>query len=144
MTDKKCAKCKQVKDVSEFTRQSNLKDGLASYCRECFKPYKKSVTPEKQRIARLKHKYGVTPDFVKELLESQNNICAICGTSDWGYQGPHIDHDHTTGNIRGILCHNCNTGLGYFGDDTTKLLSALRYINASKKKLIPLPQPKMF
>jgi hypothetical protein len=59
---------------------------------------------------------------------AQNSVCAICGSDRWGHKGPAIDHDHITGSIRGILCSNCNQGLGRFHDDPARLLAAARYL----------------
>lgn len=62
-------------------------------------------------------------------LTGQGSHCAICGTVALDGKAWHIDHDHTTGVVRGILCPNCNLGLGVFQDDTSRLASAISYLH---------------
>jgi hypothetical protein len=62
-------------------------------------------------------------------LEKQGNKCGICGRLEpLGKGGWHLDHDHITGRIRGLLCHHCNVGLGHFGDSQEMLLRAVRWL----------------
>jgi hypothetical protein len=63
------------------------------------------------------------------LLAAQGGRCAIC-VGEWtGHHiAPHIDHDHATGKVRGLLCVNCNNGLGRFGDDPRRLRAAAQYL----------------
>lgn len=76
--------------------------------------------------------YGVTPEQFEQMLATQGGVCAICGTDQWDSKGrgPNVDHDHTTGKVRGILCNSCNNGLGRFRDDTALLLAAVKYLEA--------------
>lgn len=62
------------------------------------------------------------------LMESQGRACAICRTQEWGAKGPQVDHCHTNGHVRGLLCNNCNNGLGRFKDDPARLLAAAAYL----------------
>lgn len=62
-----------------------------------------------------------------QLREAQGNLCAICHRPQAFALG--VDHDHATGRIRGLLCRNCNQGLGYFADDPERLLRAISYLN---------------
>jgi hypothetical protein len=72
---------------------------------------------------------GLTPSDYDEALTAQGGRCAICGTDDPGNgKAWHIDHDHLTGAVRGLLCHNCNTGLGQFVHDPTLLRIAAVYV----------------
>lgn len=78
-------------------------------------------------------KYGVGVLFVRELLEAQSGVCAICKTEGFKmleghYSGLNLDHCHNTGQVRGLLCHNCNRGLGLFKDNTDYLRSAISYL----------------
>lgn len=85
--------------------------------------------PEYERKRKCKQRYGVTFDEVKQLLESQDNKCAICEKyiPGLGLNG-YIDHDHSTGKIRGILCPSCNTILGLSHDNINLLLKAIKYL----------------
>jgi hypothetical protein len=63
------------------------------------------------------------------LLAAQGGICAICGGPPTGMgKSYHVDHDHETGIVRGLLCSNCNTALGLLGDDPSRLAAAIRYL----------------
>lgn len=76
-----------------------------------------------------------TTNIYYELLEKQNNTCAICFTLDPKTKNKKwcVDHDHNAGNIRGLLCSNCNLGLGHFQDNTTFLCQAVNYLGGEKK-----------
>ena len=63
------------------------------------------------------YRHGLSQVAFDALLGSQGGACAICRKIDWNGRGPHIDHDHVTGKIRGILCHHCNLALGHIRDD---------------------------
>jgi len=83
---------------------------------------------------RLRKKYGIGLDQYNTLLEAQGNVCAICGKSEKGiFNGSPkimaVDHNHQTGEIRGILCSNCNGALGMIGDDIAILKKAIIYLN---------------
>ena len=77
---------------------------------------------------KLEGKYGITIDDYEHLLHAQNGVCAICGGVQRGVRPMGVDHNHTTGKVRGILCSECNTGLGKFGDDIELLQAALAYL----------------
>lgn len=70
-------------------------------------------------------RYGITTSIYNTRLEEQGNRCAICRKV---LDNPHIDHDHKTKEFRGILCSNCNTGLGMFLDDIRILSNAIVYL----------------
>lgn len=65
------------------------------------------------------------------MLEQFGNTCGICGAteSSGGKKQLHVDHDHTTGKIRGLLCNHCNLGIGHFKDDTELLQAAIKYLS---------------
>lgn len=70
-------------------------------------------------------KMGMTPKDYYDALKQQLGICAICSIR---MLAPHIDHDHTTGKFRGLLCNNCNRGIGLLGDSKRVLRSAIDYL----------------
>ena len=83
-----------------------------------------------QRDYWLLKQFGITPDDYKKMLEGQNGKCAICGAIESHSKGHRlaVDHDHETGKIRGLLCHNCNVGLGNFKDSPDLIRSAIEYL----------------
>jgi hypothetical protein len=83
------------------------------------------------RASQLRSKFGVTLEWYEGQLHKQGYACALCGAANPTGRGAfHVDHDHTTGTIRGLLCHGCNTGIGSFGENTNNLLSAIRYLSS--------------
>lgn len=81
----------------------------------------------------LKRKYGITAIEYKELLEKQNNKCAICSINqDDLNKKLSVDHCHKTNKVRGLLCTNCNVALGQINDDISLLLSAINYLEINK------------
>lgn len=114
-----CLDCKKIFDIKEFPELLQY----GSYrCRNCL-----SSKNHKYQIAKL----GCTKEKFQELLELQNNKCAIC-KSDFGHISKNgvksrlaVDHDHTTNHIRGLLCGRCNRGLGYLKEEN--LCQALIY-----------------
>lgn len=75
---------------------------------------------------RLVHRYGITVDQYKEMLEKQKNLCAICKKSK--EEKLSVDHCHKTKKVRGLLCGSCNRGLGMFMDDIDLLRNAIEYL----------------
>jgi Recombination endonuclease VII len=76
------------------------------------------------RHYHLKRRYGIGATEVEHLIGAQGDACAICDRP----HPQHVDHDHATGLVRGILCFNCNGGLGQFGDDPERLYRAAFYL----------------
>jgi len=105
------------------------------YEKDYSRQYRQSVKVKKQRVKNqtrydLKRKFGITPEQKQEMLENQNYACAICKTTEPRGRGDwHVDHNHTTGKVRGLLCALCNVGLGSFKDQPLFLQSAIDYLN---------------
>lgn len=121
---KTCNECQNKKDISEFSKQSNNIDKLSHQCKSC------------ERERRLKQKFGIGHDYYEELLKSQDGLCPICSKQlvfigNKVYND--IDHDHTTGKVRGVLCHNCNLMLGLAKDNTQTLLNAIHYLEKHRQ-----------
>ena len=80
---------------------------------------------------KLKSRYGLSTEDYELILDSQDGVCAICRTEDPGHHGRfYIDHCHKTGDIRGLLCSRCNTGLGLFLDNPERLSAAIAYLSS--------------
>jgi len=120
--------------MEEFHKDSSSKRGFAFYCKECAKKkgrdwYKANGRkPEQERESRLLREYGITSAEFTELLRSQKSKCQICSVPLVGGHQTHIDHDHKSKKIRGILCTNCNRGLGHFQDSILNLRNAIEYL----------------
>ena len=78
-----------------------------------------------RREKHLKSFYGLTPEEYDLLVVSNNNLCGICNTKP---NKLYVDHCHTSGNVRGLLCQQCNTMLGMAKDNITTLRNAIRYL----------------
>ncbi len=77
---------------------------------------------------RLKRKYGITLNEYNYRLKLQMSRCAICGRKPSKTRRLDVDHSHKTKKVRGLLCHKCNRGLSWFGDDPDVLRSAAHYL----------------
>lgn len=107
-----------------------------SYCSECKRIRTKEsrtknpkLTAAYSRRSKMRRWYGLEESEYNQLFNSQNGKCAICYKElERISRSTHIDHCHKTGDVRGILCHHCNTAIGLFGDDTEKLMAAIKYL----------------
>jgi hypothetical protein len=94
-----------------------------------------------QKNSVLKSLYGITLADYEIMAAAQGNVCAICGQQEVRksrYGGTcrlHVDHDHETGAIRGIICHGCNSGLGLFRDSVDLLEKAKQYLLRTAKEV---------
>lgn len=89
-------------------------------------------TPEgklRQRAGHLKRKFGMTIEQYDAMLEAQGGGCSICGRPPRDDISLHVDHDHSTGKVRGILCFRCNNALADFNEDATVLQKAIGYLS---------------
>jgi len=83
---------------------------------------------EKAGWRRLKSNFGITKEDYETLFEAQHGVCASCGKSEPNGRRLAVDHDHDTDKIRGLLCTNCNTGIGLLGDTLDGLRKAEKYL----------------
>ena len=123
--DKRCPRCNEVKSSGDFHRNRSSVDGLHWVCKPCNKvsgAYRKKV--EERRRFRL---YNITREEVDALRAHQNDRCAICGDQFIGMSF-HIDHDHETDQVRGLLCGKCNTALGLLRDSHRVVARAVEYL----------------
>ncbi len=130
-----CSKCKHNKPLSEFSKHKSGKLGVYHYCKTCHSEQRKNTyNYSKSRNRRILNSYGIDINTVETMYMSQNKCCKICNkeypvVSKHG--GLYIDHCHTTGKVRGLLCSKCNGLLGACNDDITILKSAIDYITNS-------------
>jgi len=84
--------------------------------------------PEKRRARKLKKNYNLSLAEYENILIKQGGVCAICRKRGWNLRRPHIDHDHITNKVRGILCSNCNTALGLIAEDPKRAWAMASYL----------------
>lgn len=148
---KKCYSCKEEKTIESFHNDRSRKDGKNPLCKVCHtanvsrcyrrNPEIKKASIKKWREANKERvdetgwkfgikQYGITPEIYFQMLEEQDNKCAICFTTEPGAKKKRfsVDHCHKTGRVRGLLCQYCNKALGGFMDNTEILGSAIKYI----------------
>lgn len=129
MDTKSCTKCGETKALTDFYRNAKRKDGLQYQCKVCQKSYAAAYyMTEASRDKVLLKLYGITAQRYDELNEAQGGKCGICGKVCVTGNRLAVDHDHGTGEVRGLLCLNCNQGLGKFFDDITLLSNAIEYL----------------
>ena len=112
-THKYCPSCNTYHTLDKFSKQTATKDGLQGKCKMCFRIYQRARS------------YGLSEKHFRLLLVSQNYECAICGKLDRNLV---VDHNHTTGKVRGLLCSPCNTGIGLLQDSVEVLRRAEGYL----------------
>ena len=121
VAERKCYACKQVKDSSEFAKDRTSPGGISYDCKAC------------RREQRLLKEYGISEEQYLSMLNAQEGRCWICGIH-CSEKKLHIDHDHTTGIVRGLLCGNCNRGLGLFTENKQSLEKAIRYLTRFEER----------
>lgn len=151
---KVCPGCQEHKELTQFYKSKSFANGYESYCKKCrnakYEKYRvrskeemarrsrewRAKNPERTRDYFLKMNYGAEPGTYDSLLAAQNGGCAICKKGETGGRGKHfrLDHCHTTGIIRGLLCNNCNFGLGHFFDSPELLSAAISYLAERRAK----------
>ena len=105
----------------EQARANRLKHGRADKASSEYKEYTREI--------HIKRKYNLSIERYNEMLTEQNNKCFICGYEFGQKQGDiYVDHCHTTKQVRGLLCQPCNSGIGYFKDNTDSLQKAIDYL----------------
>lgn len=137
---KECRSCRVSQPVTEFWNDKRSKDGLGSYCKPCARERHnawRKANPDKirknwnsasQRHVRAtgwrwKH-YRLTEEAFNAMLVASGGRCAICHKE----RELVVDHDHATGEVRGLLCHHCNKALGFLGDSVAVATAAVLYL----------------
>ena len=114
-----CARCRVIKPLDAFARAPRQRDGRNCYCKDC--------NNRRQREQHPVLRYGLTQQQVATLIESQGGVCAICEERP----AVHVDHDHVSGEVRGVLCFPCNAALGQFRDRIDILARAAKYLETT-------------
>jgi hypothetical protein len=132
--------CGQIKPISQFYTSNLITDTLKSECRTCLSAKQKSkrrLNPGHHRAMdrrfNIKYKFGITLRDYESLLSRQNGVCAICKRPETSrrlgkLRQLGVDHSHSTGTNRGLLCSACNVAIGYFGESIELLEAAIKYL----------------
>lgn len=118
-----CTGCRKRKALDLFgtTKAGNPRPR----CRACVRASSQRSYARNRQAARLRQDARVYGISVEEVERLRQTPCEVCGSP-----GEAIDHDHTSGRLRGSLCQMCNRGLGHFGDDVDRLRAAIAYLEA--------------
>jgi hypothetical protein len=132
-----CNTCKEEKDETAFYFSGNY---IYHHCKKCnsekskqWYQINKDIKKESSLKWHYKSKYGLTFEQRQALFDKQEGKCAVCNC-DVHLDGTKnatqavIDHCHTSGKVRGVLCNTCNQGLGFFKDDVTVIQNAIKYL----------------
>lgn len=150
-----CKRCLQEKplDAFQFRKETGKYRGVCIACisADNLKRYRSKTSTRsahwEAHVRNVLKKYGLTQEGYENLWEKQEGHCAICETpmERWGKRvgkGVNstqavIDHDHSTGKVRGLLCNLCNSGLGKFKDDPYTLRKAIIYLEDNNETTAP-------
>jgi hypothetical protein len=117
-----------------------MRRGFSSHCKECHREstrkWRERNREKEKELRRRRYdplkgklrKYGLSISEYEALINSQDNRCAICGVEGNG-EALNIDHCHETGKVRGLLCRDCNLGIGRLKDDVVLLQRAIEYLS---------------
>lgn len=145
---KACGTCKQEKELTDFNIQNirtgkpttNCKICVRNYTHEWYRKYKTEIlvrrraaySPKLNKNGVLKRLFGISLADYNIMLANQKGGCKICCfIPKEGEKQLAVDHNHKTGKVRGLLCNNCNNGLGRFKDSFVLLSKALNYLQVS-------------
>ena len=116
--NKFCPGCESKKPLDAFSRSKSNITGRVSHCKDC------------RAHSKRKANYGVVPGWFESTSADQNGLCEICGQLP-GLNGLVVDHCHSTGRVRGLLCSPCNSAIGLLKENPATLLAAIEYLAAS-------------
>jgi hypothetical protein len=125
-----CPDCAMVKPLEDFPRNKSGRQGRGGYCKPCHNAKGKATYTRlygSTREYHLRRRYGITGADYDAAVEAQGGVCPGCGG-----EPQHVDHDHRTGKVRGILCFNCNQALGNVRDDVTVLARLIAYLGSQR------------
>lgn len=153
-----CPDCQTWKPREAFARDAGKPDGLYYCCKACHsersrKWHQATYNRETKRLKNVRAFYNLTAEAYHALLVAQGGACAACGQVETRLdprtkqiKNLHVDHDYTTGKVRGLLCSGCNTALGQLGDDPERIRLLLAYAerhhNSSEAEVASVARPK--
>lgn len=126
-----CTVCEQGKSVAAFNKDASSPDGLSKWCRPCRKAKRaEAYQRDRERLLLMTQArtFKVKPEALLAMREQQDNRCAICRQACVTGRALAVDHDHGTGQIRALLCANCNRALGLLQDSPQIAASAHAYL----------------
>jgi hypothetical protein len=163
-SEKFCSRCGKVKSADQFGARTTPSGSqtLKSYCHPCQKDYQterrrkglkrpswnaekfredRAKNPDRYRAAAFRREYGIGISEYDRMVVAQGGVCAICGSPPknvgHGSRRLVVDHNHETGEVRGLLCGTCNSAIGLLGDDSEVIRAAARYVER-RESLVPL------
>ena len=125
---KTCPRCGHTFPLDGFAINRTKSRGISAYCLDCHNHVVRTNAVKLHGSTRNKHlkeRYDLTEQRVAEMIEAQGGTCAICRRKP----AEHVDHDHATGDVRGVLCFTCNAGLGNFADNAHLMHLAAEYLD---------------
>lgn len=134
---KTCPRCERTLPLAGFAINRTRSRGISAYCLECHNAIVRENRVRHHGSTRnfhLKRRYDLTEQEVAAMMDAQRGLCALCRRKP----AAHVDHDHTTGAVREVLCFTCNAGLGSFGDDPELLALAQDYLDRHAPETMPV------
>lgn len=128
--ERECKDCALFYPIEEFVKDNRASSGYKNQCKYCNNKRKRELRkldPRKHKGHQLKRKYGISIQEYEELLLKQGYRCKIC-LNKQSSKALCVDHDHVTGEVRGLLCDRYNRGLGDFNDNVDSLKNAIEYL----------------
>jgi len=129
--EKACSRCKEIKPLSSFSKDKQHGSGHKSACKSCASKYFNSWRQKnleqvriKDRLISYKRKYNLSDEMAEQLVKDRTGVCKICGK----IKPLVVDHCHSTGEVRGLICSACNSVLGYSKDNVNTLKQAIKYL----------------
>jgi hypothetical protein len=150
MASKICCRCKQEFPITEdyFYRDRTTLNGFYPTCKKCKREqYLKRVALDKEGVTRASRNshyrktYGISLEDYEKLLEEQNGVCAICRKPETKKTQKYlfrlaIDHDHETGEVRGLLCSKCNSNLSWYNENIEVFKNFITYLSGGGRNSI--------
>ena len=128
---KRCPRCEQTLPIAQFGRNRASADGATTYCKPCHNAISKANRERRHGSTReyhLRRRYGIGQAEVDAMLAAQGGLCAACKIDE----PQHVDHDHKTGRVRGMLCYLCNQALGNVRDEVQRLKGLIDYLHQDR------------